>query len=128
MQKWMRLFLVLVVVGLLFPLQAFCGGAMSNEQIVEELKALRDRITELENQVRKKDQEITELREHGMNRSAGGPETLGDRVRRIEEQMEKGKEDLLGEHDFSIRVVIFNEFSFENLLIPKNVDEFYFVT
>lgn len=97
MKNWMQLFMILAVAGLFLPVQAFCGGGMSNEQIVEELKSMKERINELESELRNKDREIAELRELNADKSAVGVKGLGDRVRRIEDEMEKKKESVLGE-------------------------------
>jgi hypothetical protein len=89
MKNRMHFFILLAAAGLFFPVQALCGGALSNEEIVEELRALKARITELENQVQKKDHEIAELREQVKDKGAVGVKGLGDRVRRIEEKVEE---------------------------------------
>lgn len=98
MKGAMLIFTIILIGIMAIPVKGVAGGKMSNEQIMQEINALRDRITALENQVRVKDREIAELKAHEGEKSSVGVKGLGDRVRRIEEQMEEGKKaDLLGE-------------------------------
>ncbi len=63
MRKGFVLAIMLFIVGiLLYPIRGMCQ-AMSNEEIMEELRALKGRIQRLEEQLDRKDQEIHKLKE-----------------------------------------------------------------
>ena len=61
MKKFIPAFLYIVVLGLMLPGNALCEG-MSNQEIVDELKNLKARILQLEEQLKEKDQEIQEMK------------------------------------------------------------------
>ena len=57
MKGKMRVFFVLLIVGLFTPTHALSQG-MSTEEIIKELRILKGKITKLEAELAKKDQEI----------------------------------------------------------------------
>lgn len=97
MKKLVQLALSLALLSCLPPLPA-SAEEMSNYQLMQELKAMQARMEKLENALKQKDQEVKALRRHAEDKGAEGEKGLGDRVRRIEEQMEGNKKaGLLGE-------------------------------
>ena len=58
---------LLIIMGLISPSNALCEG-MSNEEIIKELRALKERITKLEVELAKKDQEIERLKAETVKR------------------------------------------------------------
>lgn len=97
MKKLAQLTLSLALVTLLTPLSA-SAEEMSNHQLMQELKAMQARMEKLEEALKQKDQEVEAFRRQAEEKTTVGVKGLGDRVRRIEEQMEEGgKAGLLGE-------------------------------
>ena len=68
MKKFMTIILSVMIMGLIAPNNAPCQQAMSNAEIVEELKALKERINRLEGELETKDQEIETLKAQPVKR------------------------------------------------------------
>ena len=67
MKGKMRVFFVLLIVGLFTPTHALSQG-MSTEEIIKELRILKGKITKLEAELAKKDQEIERLKAESVKR------------------------------------------------------------
>ena len=95
----MGTFLIFIVVLLMFPGYCFCQE-MSNHEIMQELKALKEQIKILEEKLDNQEkQEIKKQPEQEGDKFHGGGEGqlgLPERIRRIEEKMEQKQEGLLG--------------------------------
>ncbi|MBW1768302.1 MAG: LbtU family siderophore porin, partial [Deltaproteobacteria bacterium] len=67
MKKFMTIILSVMIMGFMLPASAQCES-MSNDAIVEELKALKERINRLEGELEIKDQEIETLKAQTVKR------------------------------------------------------------
>ena len=91
MKRLLIITLALIIAGLMFPCVSFCEEA-SNYELMEELKALKEKIKILEEKLN--DKEIGKTKEKSaeegdkFHEGSRGVKGLSDRVRRIEEKME----------------------------------------
>ena len=61
MKRIIYIIFIMVIIGYMMPASALCR-AMSNDEIVQELKALQERINKLEKQLTEKDREIEQMK------------------------------------------------------------------
>lgn len=82
--------LFLTIACFLLPAQ-ISAREMSKDDLVQELQAMKARLEKLETNLQEKDREVEALRQQASQNTSKDTEDLGDRVRRIEEQMTEGK-------------------------------------
>jgi len=94
MKKIIKGMLCLLVCGSLFSFPAF-AEEMSNYELMQELKALKEKTRMLEEKLNKRDKMSKQEISGGI---PTGPETQGlpERIRRIEEELQQKKEGVLG--------------------------------
>jgi hypothetical protein len=92
-------FLIFIIASLMIPSVCVCEE-MSNHELMQELKALKEKIRILEEKLdnQEKEEIKVEPEQKGDKFHGGGEGQLGlpERIRRIEEKMEQKQEGLLG--------------------------------
>ncbi|MDY7036371.1 MAG: LbtU family siderophore porin [Thermodesulfobacteriota bacterium] len=76
MKRIIFIIFIMVIIGYMMPASALCR-AMSNDEIVQELKALKERIHKLEKELTEKDKEIEEMKAAASQRKEEAPGESG---------------------------------------------------
>ena len=77
MKRIIFIIFIMVIIGFMMPANALCR-AMSNDAIVQELKALKERINKLEKQLTEKDKEIEQIKAEAAIKNEEAPGESGE--------------------------------------------------